>query len=253
MDWSQFGDFQKLEGNPDDIRKSVSDTMYKQATSRLDPQWQQQQEQTISQLRNQGLKPGDKAYDTAMDNMNRQKTDAYNQANYSSITGGGAEAQREQQMAGTAAGFNNTTRQAQIAEDMQKRGFSLNEINAILSGQQVGMPSAPGFTNAGVAQGVNYSGAAASQYQAATDAANIQNAGMNSLMSGIGGAAGTAAMMSDIKLKRFITYLFTSAGRHFYAWRWVWGGTGTGVLAQENLDIAVPHPSGFLAVDYGRI
>lgn len=82
-----------------------------------------------------------------------------------------------------AAAYQNTLRQTQLAEEMQKRGFSLNEINALISGQQVGMPSMPGFSQAGRAETVQYNQAAQNQYQAAQDAANAQNAFTNSVMS----------------------------------------------------------------------
>jgi len=81
-------------------------------------------------------------------------------------------------------------RQQQIAEEMQKRGFSLNEINAIISGQQVAMPTMPGFNTASKANEVNYSGAAQSQGQAALDAYNAKQQAYQGMMSGIGSIAG---------------------------------------------------------------
>ena len=44
-----------------------------------------------------------------------------------------------------AANYANALRQQQIGEAMGRRGQSLNEINALLSGQQVGMPQMPTF------------------------------------------------------------------------------------------------------------
>lgn len=82
-----------------------------------------------------------------------------------------------------SAAYQNTLRQAQLAEEMQKRGFSLNEINALISGQQVGMPTMPGFSQASKSDTVQYMDAAKSQYSAAQDAANAQNAFTNSVMS----------------------------------------------------------------------
>ena len=81
-----------------------------------------------------------------------------------------------------SANYQNTLRQQQISEAMQQRGFSLNEINALISGQQVGMPSMPGFQGAGRAAGVDYSGAAQNQYQADQNAANAQNSFLNSVL-----------------------------------------------------------------------
>ena len=89
-----------------------------------------------------------------------------------------------QAMQGSA--YANQIRQQQITESMTKRGFSLNEINALLSGQQVGMPSMPNFSQAAAAE-------AAPLYQAAADQASLANAAnpMNALI-GAAGAAGAA-------------------------------------------------------------
>lgn len=89
-----------------------------------------------------------------------------------------------------SANYQNQLRQQQIAEQMQKRGFSLNEINAILTGQQVGMPQMPGFSQAGAAQATQYLPAAGMQHQANMDQFNAQQAGFNNLMGGITGLAG---------------------------------------------------------------
>lgn len=249
MDWDQFNKYQGIEGDPDKVRQASSDNLYKQATSRLDPRFAQQQEQTVAQLRNQGLKPGDEAYDTAMHNFEQDRNDAYQQAQMGATAGGGAEAERTQNMGAASAGFNNTLRQSQISEEMQKRGFSLNEINAVLNGQQVGLPTAPGFTNAGKSQAVDYSGAASAQYGAAQDAANVHN----QMMQNLGNMASSAMKFSDRRLKRNIRRIGEVCGRALYIWDWVWGGKGSGVIAQENMDIAVRHPNGYLMVDYGRI
>jgi hypothetical protein len=84
-------------------------------------------------------------------------------------------------------------RQQQLAEEMQRRGFSLNEINAIISGQQVGMPQFSGYNQAGAAQPVDYMGAAHAQYGAAQDAYQNKQAGMNALL-GAAGQFGRAFM-----------------------------------------------------------
>ncbi len=144
-----------LQGGAD-ARQSAEDAIYGRATSRLDPQWEQRSDQLESKLVAQGLRPGDPAYDQAIENQGRQRNDAYQQAQYGSIMGGGQEASRQQGMDLQAGNFQNQGRQAQLAEAMQQRGFNLNEINALLTGQQVGMPSMPGFNQAGVTKGADY-------------------------------------------------------------------------------------------------
>ncbi len=250
MDWNQFNSYQNVDQDTAGVRKRAEDAIYGKATSRLDPRFSQKREQTEAQLRNQGLRPGDEAYDMQMANLGREETDAYGQASYDATIGGGGEAQRQQDMSVQGAGFNNNLRGSRVAEEMQRRGFSLNEINAILSGQQIGLPQAPGFNTAGKGQGVDYNAVAQNEYGAKMDKFNAEQAFVNSIMSG---GSQMAMMFSDERLKDNIQYLFTKNGRRHYVWDWVWGGTGFGVIAQENPDIAVPHPSGFLMVDYSRI
>lgn len=252
MDWDQFGEFTKDLSTGAEARQAAEDALYSRATSRLDPRFSQKRESMAAQLRNQGLKPGDEAYDTAMANLGRAETDAYNQALFSSILTGGQEAQREQGMDLTSAAFGNTVRQAQIGEEMQRRGFTLNEINALLSGQQIGLPSMPGFTAAGRTQGPDYTGAARDQYGASMDAFNADQAFLNSLLSGAG--AGAAMMFSDIRLKRNVRKVGSWNGHNYYSWEYIWGQPGFGVMAHEMpLEYLAIHDSGYFMVDYGRL
>jgi hypothetical protein len=251
MNWDQFNEYTTDISGGEEARQAAIDASYGQATSRLDPRYSQRREQTEAQLRNQGLRPGDEAYDTAMANLGREETDAYNQAMYSAILTGGQEGERDQRMDIAAGGYGNTVRQAQIAEEMQRRGFTLNEINALLSGQQVAMPNMPGFVAAGRGQGADYTGAAAAQHGAEMDAFSADQAWMNSLMSG----AGSAAMMfSDIRLKHNVKRIGKWLGHNVYTWTWIWGQPGCGVMAHEMPEeyVAV-HRTGYLMVDYGRL
>lgn len=84
-----------------------------------------------------------------------------------------------------AAGFNNQLRQQQIAEQMMQQGWTLNQINALMSGQQVGLPQMPGFGQAGAAQPTNYLGAAGAQGQFAQDLYSAENARLAALYGGI--------------------------------------------------------------------
>ena len=63
----------------------VANQAYQNYTSRLDPQWQHQDEMTETQLVNQGLLPGTEAYDNAMRVEQNSKNDAYTQANTAAI------------------------------------------------------------------------------------------------------------------------------------------------------------------------
>ena len=87
----------------------------------------------------------------------------------------------------------NQVRQQAIAEQAQQRGMSLNELNALLSGQQVNMPSFPSFNASQQAETPQYLDAAGMQYDAALDAFNAKQAGVANLISGAT-SIGSAAM-----------------------------------------------------------
>jgi hypothetical protein len=116
---------------------------------------------------------------------------AQNQQNFGMMSG--ANQQNFQQDL-AASQYANTLRQQQIAEQMQKRAMPLNEMNALLTGAQVAMPTMPTFNASQSAGGVDYSGAAKNQYSAGMDAYNAKQQQNQSLMSGIGSVAGIAAM-----------------------------------------------------------
>lgn len=249
MNWDEFQGLAGPVGGGSEYNQAAEDALYGRATSRLDPRWEQKREQQESALRNQGLRPGDEAYDNAMQELSFQETDAYQQAQYGATIGAGSEASRMQGQDLTAANYQNTLRQQQITEEMQRRGFSLNEINAILTGQQVGMPGMPGFNQAGMVGGADYTGAAQDTYSAEMDAFSADQAMAQSIMN-----AGAGAMsFCDERLKRCIEYAGSFLGRKFYRFTYIWGEKGFGVLAQENPDMCVATIGGYHVVDYRRV
>lgn len=257
MDWSQYGDFTTAPDVPQYDRGALDprvaapeagqydssgryvnearDAVLGQFDERMQPRFQDQQQQLEVRLRNQGLRPGDRAYDTAMERLSEDQADATRMAEREAILMGGAEAQRMlgmdlsaggqrftegmglatlgdtrraadvSEMLGfggqafgqgmQAAGFNNQVRNAQIAEEMQRRGFSLNEINAILTGQQVGMPGFQDFNAAARVQTPDYIGAGQAQAGATLDQFGIEQAQRQALYSGLGDLAGVGLSM----------------------------------------------------------
>lgn len=193
-------------GDPYGTRQRAEDAVYNQAQSRIQPQQESQRAALEIKMRNQGLTPGDAAWQSQMQSQGNQFNDQNNQALWSASGAGRQEAGQmwgmgkdqnqnnfnqalqannqnyNQSMQNSA--YANQIRQQQLTEQMQKRGFSLNEINAIQSGQQVGMPSMPNFSNAGQAQPAPYMQGAA-QDASAANAANPLNA-----LIGAAGAAG---------------------------------------------------------------
>lgn len=159
------------------------------------------------------------------------------------------------------ANMQNQLRQQAIAEQMQRRGMSLNEMNALLTGQQVGMPQMPRFNASGVAETPQLLNAANMGYQAQMDAANARNAGIGNLVSGAFGLGSAAIsnpfMFSDRRLKRRVRRIGTHRiGVGIYEYEMA-GYRQQGVLAQEvqavRPDLVARHPSGYLTVNYGGL
>lgn len=104
------------------------------------------------------------------------------------MAAGGQEAAEQRQRFSqqqARAAYQNQLRQQQIAEEAARRGMTLNEMNAILTGQQVSTPQMPSFTAAGRGETTQYNQAAQNQYQAGLDAFNAEQAQMQGLMSGV--------------------------------------------------------------------
>ena len=197
--------------NPYQTRQRAEDAVYNQAMSRVQPKFDSQRQAMEIKLRNQGLSPGDEAYNAQMESLGQQENDAVNQAIWSATSAGRDESgqmfgqglasnqnmynqayQSNQANFGQnmqAANYANTLRQQQMTEEMQKRGFSLNEINALLSGQQVNAPQMPNFNQASAATPAPIMTGTAQQ-------ASIDNANnpLNALI-GAGADIGSAAIM----------------------------------------------------------
>ena len=163
------------------------------------------------------------------------------------------------------ANSQNALRQQAIAEMLQRRGTSLNEMNALLSGQQVSMPTMPSFNASGMAQTPDIVGALQNTYNAQLGASNAQNAGMNNLL-GAGAQLGAAYLMgpgagafsfSDRRLKSNIKRVGTHAiGVGIYDYTMM-GMPQRGVIAQEvqavRPDLVTRHANGYLMVNYGGL
>lgn len=154
------------------------------------------------------------------------------------------------------ANAQNQMRQQAIAEEMQRRGMSLNEMNALLSGQQVQMPNMPSFSQSGQAQTPNILGATQMGYDAQLGAVNAQNAAAGNLLSA-GAQLGSAFLFSDRRLKSNIKRVGTHAmGVGIYDYTMM-GMSQRGVIAQEveavRPDLVKRHANGYLMVNYGGL
>lgn len=266
-----------VAGAGDSARRAVEQAMYQRATARLDPRFQQSDDNLQSNLVAQGLHPGTEAYDRAMRNQTFAKNDAYSSAANDAITAGGVEQARQfgmnlgagnfanqaqQQGFGqgvTNANLTNQQRQQAIQEEAYQRQLPLQELNALRTGAQPNMPQFQNFSGTQVAGTPIFAGAQA-QSQSANDIYNAQVGQQNAQMGAMGqmGAAALPFLFSDRRLKRKIRRLGTLAsGLPFYEFEYVWGGgKKLGVMAQEVMLLfpaAVRSFGGWLAVDYGRI
>lgn len=177
MDWGSLPQMPNAETARGDAINATMDR-YK---SRLDPQWEQRQQQERSQLLGAGLTEDSEAYQREMSNFSRGRNDAYQQAQDSAEQSGAAAADQTFRM-GMGA------HQQGLSDMLAKRAQPLNEMEALLHGYQVGMPQMPGFAQAGAGQPTQYLNAANMQ-----NSANMGQWGANQQMWGdIFGAAGNA-------------------------------------------------------------
>jgi hypothetical protein len=270
--------------------QKAEDAFYDRGASRLDRRMGNQSEDLEVKLRGQGLQPGDQAYDRAMKDFGEERTDAYQALTNEAIMASGNEAQRmfgmqkdlrgvntgeeeraaafgnqardqgfnERMSAGTynqakdlqQANYANQLRQQNITEGMSQRGQRLNEVNALISGQQVAQPSFTPFNQAGVAQAPQLLQAAGMQGQQAAANASADNAAFGNMM---GGAASLGMMMSDRRLKRNIRRIGTKKGYPIYAFDYIWGVAGIGVMADEIPAEYTVQQGEYKMVNYGEL
>lgn len=294
-----------FQQNTPEYNQAYVQDLQNQALNYMRPDQEHQQELMASKLANQGITAGSEAYNTAMRQMaDQQARDKYQALNTAMSQGSqmynnqlAANAQRmnalslgnqaigqQQGLEQNAAQFNNTNlqnvfaqqqnianyqnqlRQQQIAEAQQRQLQPLNNINALLTGQQVGMPQMPSFNANQAAQPANYLGAAQSLGNYNMQNAQMQNASANSATSGafqLGGAAlGAAMMMSDKRLKTNVKKIMDIKvnGKTLGWYRYQYLGSSCwyeGVMAQEvkkEIPEAVKrHNSGFDMVDYAQL
>jgi len=216
-------------------------------TSRLDPMWDRKQQQTETQLVNQGLRPGTEAYDNAMKDFNFGRNDAYQQA--------------------ILSGINTMPQTFQLANSL--RNQPLNELNALRTGSQVTNPTFNQVPQQQTTTGANMLGAAQAQGQYDQGVYNAGVGANNSLMSGLFGLgsagigaygamnAPAAVALSDVRLKSNIERVGTHPlGIGIYEYD-IFDRRERGVIAQEVKEVmpeaVVEREDGYLMVDYGRL
>lgn len=192
---------------------------------RIDPMLEQRRASTEQSLMNRGVKPGTEAYRRAMEAVTQGENDQWNQL---------------------ALGGRNQA----ISELLQGRNQPLNEMNAMLSGNQINAPT----PQAGVAP-TDYMGLVGNKY-----AADTQQYG--NMWNGIGQLAGAAGgwMFSDERLKTDIhaTGERTEDGIPIKSYRYKGSPMmHLGVIAQEakqkRPDAVRRGPGGFMMVNMPEV
>jgi hypothetical protein len=232
----------------DAARDQAINSAYGQATSRLNPQWDQRGSQLQTQLMNQGLDPGSEAYQNAMGQFSRDRNDAYSSAMNGAI-GQGTEAGQ------AVFNQNMASHQQSLADALRQRTQPMQDLQSLQGflGQQ-------GFSNAGAASATDYLGAAAAQgnYQMEQHQSDQQAdadrwaAVMKLLQTGATFAA------SDERVKNDIVRMTVDAlpGVPFASWEYkgVPGKRFSGVIAQDLEKVApqyvVTRSDGIKFVDY---
>lgn len=136
-------------GNLDLQRLLSSGAVYGQAASRLDPRFANEEEQLRQRLADQGFSQNSEGYTKALDDFQRGKNDAYNQAIFSSV-GAGEDAANALFQRQIAQGlFHNTAAGQEYAQNQGAAAFN-NQTAGQDYGQNLG---AAQFANQAQAQG----------------------------------------------------------------------------------------------------
>lgn len=224
--------------------------------SRLNPQFQRDEEALRTRLINQGIGQGSEAYQREFDTFNQAKNDARTQA----ILAG-------QQYGTTAQNEALARRMQEINEYTTQRNAPLNEYIGLTSGTQITNPQFSSGGNQGI-NSFDMAGAMRDQYSNQQAAANNRNSSLSTLF-GLGGQAiggpvggfvGSAvgSLFSDRRVKENIKLAGKSKGFPIYRFNYIGHPEKTyeGVMAQDVLGImpeAVGEKDGFMTVNYGMI
>lgn len=157
---NQLGQIQGVLSTPLDLsNNAVEGRLMELGRQRLDPIWQQQMDQFQQNMLNRGIREGTEAYNNAYQQLAQAKNDAYNNLLLSG-------------------------HQTAVGDIVRERQQPINEMTALLNGQQLQNPSyvTPGQTQVA---GTNIAGLVNQNYQ---NQLQQQQAALGGLF-GLGGAA----------------------------------------------------------------
>jgi len=150
-------DFASLPGMPTQAAQAgnvqqAQQNAFNQMSQMLQPGRTLQQNQLDTKLANMGLPGGSMANAQANQQLQNQWTTEDKQLLGQAMGQGLQDVQAQYGMDTSQVQQQQALRQASLADQMQQRNMPLNELNALLTGQQVQMPQMPGFNPAGVGQ-----------------------------------------------------------------------------------------------------
>lgn len=186
FDMSKVPNAPNLPQSSDATRSAVASALM----SRLDPQFQRDEDTARTRMAAQGITQGSEAWNNEMNRLTQAKNDASMQAQ---IQAGNEQSRLfGEQIQGYNAGQQG--RQQSIQEQAYLRNLPLSEINALRTGNMPSMPQFQGFSGSQVQAAPLLQGAQL-QGQNAMDIYNAKVGSYNSLL-GTAGKLGGAAMMA---------------------------------------------------------
>jgi len=218
-----------LLGSPIDLNTAAEGKIGDLQRQRLDPMWDKKGADLEQELMNRGIRPGSEAYATLHDQYAHDRNDAYNSMYLNA-------------------------RQEGVSEAIQERQQPINEVEALLNGQQMTNPSWV-QTPQETVQAPDIAGMIYKNYQDKSQ--NYQSAlgGLFGLGSALIGGGARIFSGSDRRIKKDIVAVAEHpSGLTVYRYTYVWGDEPEyGLIAQEvqaRRPHAVSDQLGFLCVDY---
>jgi hypothetical protein len=191
---------------------------------RMQPLLDRRRNNMEAQLATQGITRGSEAWNEGQQDLTFGENDAYAQA-----------VQKAMAAYDTITGRQVQGRQQNLQEQAWLRSLPINELNAVLTGNQVQAPQFSNFTNQSTTRGADMFGAANAAGGYATDVYNQQAASRDNMISGLFSLGSSAAKASDIRVKENIAKIgVTPGGFNVYSFNYIWDDEPqVGVMAQE--------------------
>jgi hypothetical protein len=240
----------QMSTNYNDLRNSQADSLYKQNTAFLDPQFKQGEDALRSRMANQGIVEGSEASQNAMGDFGRSKEFAYGQARDKAISGAGQEADR-------AFGMESQARNQMLSELLTQRNQPMQELQQLRGMTGVNMPQFEGQAQVGSTP-ADITSAMNNQYQGQVDSYNAKQQTKNANLQT---AASIAAMfaLSDERAKDDIEPIGElNDGTGLFSFRYKGSDVPqVGVMAQdvEKRDPSAVRmrPDGLKEVNYTKV